>query len=42
MAASRSYDAHQIKLVEACHRGFLLSGDQGFSLAAETVTSSTD
>lgn len=42
VAASRSYDAHQIKLVEARHRGFQLTGDQGFSRAAETVTSSTD
>jgi hypothetical protein len=42
VAASRSYDAHQIKLVEACHRGFQLNGDQAFSRAAETVTSSTD
>lgn len=40
--ASRSYDAHQIKLVEACLRGFRLTGDQGFSQAAETVTSSAD
>jgi hypothetical protein len=40
VAASRCYDAHQIKLVEACHRGFQLNGDQGFSRAAETVTSS--
>jgi hypothetical protein len=42
VTASSSYDAHQIKLVEACHRGFQLTGDRGFSLAAETVTSSTD
>jgi hypothetical protein len=42
VTASRSYDAHQIKLVEACHRGFESTGDQGFSRAAETVTSSTD
>lgn len=41
-AASRSYDAHQIKLVEACFRGFQLTGDPGFSRAAETVTSSAD
>lgn len=40
VAASRSYDSHQIKLVEACRRGFQLTGDPGFSQAAETVTSS--
>jgi hypothetical protein len=40
--ASRSYDAHQIKLVEACYRGFQLNGDQAFLRAAETVTSSAD
>jgi hypothetical protein len=39
VTASRSYDAHQIKLVEACHRGFHLTGDSGFARAAETVTS---
>jgi hypothetical protein len=40
--ASKSYDAHQIKLVEACLRGFRFTGDPGFSRAAETVTSSAD
>jgi hypothetical protein len=39
VAASTSYDAHQIKLVEACHRGFEMTGDPAFSLAAQTVTS---
>jgi hypothetical protein len=40
--ASRSYDSHQIKLVEACHRGFKSTGDPGFSHAAAKVTSLTD
>jgi len=40
--ASKSYDAHQIKLVEACMGGLRLTGDPGFSRAAEMVTSSTD
>lgn len=40
--ASKSYDAHQIKLVEACLRGFQLTGDPGFSRAAEIVTTSVD
>jgi hypothetical protein len=40
--ASESYDAHQIKLVEACLRGFQLTGDSGFSQAAEVVTSSAE
>jgi hypothetical protein len=40
VAASRSYDPHQIKLVEACRRGFDLTGDSGFIVAAETVTGS--
>ncbi len=40
--ASESYDAHQIKLVEACHRGFQLTGSSGFSHAAEVVTSAAD
>jgi Questin oxidase-like len=41
-AASRSYDSHQIKLVEACRRGFFLNGDSGFLRAAATVTSIAD
>lgn len=40
-AASGSFDAHQIKLVEACLRGFRLTGDPAFSRAAETVTSTS-
>jgi hypothetical protein len=39
VAASTSYDSHQIKLVEACRRGFLLNGESGFLRAAATVTS---
>jgi hypothetical protein len=39
VAASKSYDSHQIKLVEACHRGYRMTGDAAFSLAARTVTS---
>jgi hypothetical protein len=38
-AASRSYDPHQVKLVEACRRGFGITGDVGFIVAAETATS---
>jgi len=38
IAASQSHDPHQIKLVEACRRGFDLTGDSGFVLAADTVT----
>jgi hypothetical protein len=40
--AAESYDAHQIKLVEACRRGFELTGEAGFSQAAELVTTSTE
>jgi hypothetical protein len=40
ITASQSYDPHQIKLVEACHRGFDLTGDRGFIVAAQTVTGS--
>jgi hypothetical protein len=36
--ASRSGDPHQVKLVEACRRGFELSGAEVFVVAAETVT----
>jgi hypothetical protein len=39
VVASRSYDPHQIKLVEACRRGFEITKDHGFALAAQTVTS---
>jgi hypothetical protein len=38
LAASQSYDSHQIKLVEACHRGFAATGDLTFVAAAATVT----
>lgn len=37
--ASESHDVHQIKLVEACLRGFKLTGDAAFPQAAELVTS---
>ena len=37
-AASQSNDSHQIKLVEACHRGFEITTDRGFAAAAEIVT----
>jgi hypothetical protein len=36
--AAVSHDAHQIKLVEACQRGFTASGDPAFAQAAWTVT----
>jgi hypothetical protein len=36
--AAASHVAHQIKLVEACQRGFTASGDPAFALAARTVT----
>jgi hypothetical protein len=39
-AAARSYDPHQIKLVEACRRGFEIAKDPGFTAAALRVTSS--
>ena len=38
VAAAHSHDPHQIKLVEACRRGFDLTGDSGFVVAAGTVT----
>ena len=37
-AASASYDAHQVKLVEACRRGFRDSGEPVFARAAQVVT----
>jgi hypothetical protein len=37
-AAVHSLDPHQVKLVEACQRGFAASGDPAFAAAAETVT----
>jgi hypothetical protein len=36
--AAASHDAHQIKLVEACQRGFTASGDPAFAQAARIVT----
>jgi len=37
-AAAQSRDAHQVKLVEACHRAFEASGDLRFPMAAEVVS----
>jgi hypothetical protein len=37
-AAVTSRDPHQVKLVEACRRGFRATGDPAFAAAAETVT----
>src|SRR5215468_3063818 len=37
-AAVHSLDPHQVKLVEACHRGLAATGDPAFAAAAETVT----
>ncbi len=36
--AADSRDPHQVKLVEACRRGFAATGDPTFAAAAETVT----
>jgi len=38
VAAVRSLDPHQVKLVEACQRGLAATGDPAFAAAAETVT----
>jgi hypothetical protein len=38
VAAVRSLDPHQVKLVEACRRGHAAIGDPAFAAAAETVT----
>jgi hypothetical protein len=38
--AADSRDPHQVKLVEACRRGYAASGDATFVAAAETVTGS--
>lgn len=38
VAAVRSLDPHQVKLVEACQRGHAANGDPAFAAAAETVT----
>jgi len=35
--ATASRDPHQVKLVEACRRGFQATGDPAFAAAAETV-----
>jgi hypothetical protein len=37
-AAAESGDPHQVKLVEACRRGFEIIGDAGFLEASRTVT----
>jgi hypothetical protein len=37
-AAVRSLDPHQVKLVEACRRGFAATADPAFAAAARTVT----
>jgi hypothetical protein len=37
-AAADSRDPHQVKLVEACRRGYAATGDATFAAAAETVT----
>jgi hypothetical protein len=37
-AAAASRDAHQVKLVEACSRGFALTRDPVFATAADVVT----
>jgi hypothetical protein len=38
VAAVRSLDPHQVKLVEACQRGHAATGDPAFAAAAQTVT----
>ena len=38
LAAVRSLDPHQVKLVEACRRGLAATGDPVFAAAAEMVT----
>jgi hypothetical protein len=38
VAAVHSLDPHQVKLVEACRRGFAATGDPAFAAAAQTVT----
>ncbi len=37
-SAAESRDPHEVKLVEACRRGFEVTGDRAFVAAAETVT----
>ncbi len=36
--AAESGDPHQVKLVEACRRGFARTGDPAFVAAADVVT----
>jgi hypothetical protein len=38
VVASESFDSDEVKLVEACRRGFEVTGDGAFVVAAETVT----
>ncbi len=38
VSAAESRDPHQVKLVEACRRGVVASGDPAFLAAARTVT----
>jgi hypothetical protein len=38
LAAVHSLDPHQVKLVEACRRGFAATSDPAFAAAAQTVT----
>jgi len=38
LAAVRSLDPHQVKLVEACQRGLAATADPAFAAAAQTVT----
>jgi Questin oxidase-like len=40
VAAAKSHDPHQVKLVEACGRGLEATGDPSFAEAAATVTGS--
>jgi len=40
VAAAKSHDPHQVKLVEACRRGLEATGDPSFAEAAVTVTGS--
>jgi hypothetical protein len=42
VAAVRSVDPHQVKLVEACRRGHAATADPAFAAAAETVTGLPD
>ncbi len=42
VAAVRSLDPHQVKLVEACRRGHAATGDPAFAAAAETPACMSD